>query len=109
MTERKKKPGPAPRLYELNGRKLTLTECAAIAGLTKSTLVARLRRGWPLQLAVHLPPMEARTCTAFGRCLTACGRAIQPHQQPGGISELPEPARDRRGESQNSFRSVMEE
>ena len=52
LTARTKDPA---RLYEVNGRMMTILEMATEAGLNKSTVAGRLKRGWPPEDAMSVP------------------------------------------------------
>lgn len=52
LTARTKDPA---RRYEVNGRMMTILEMATEAGLTKSTVAGRLKRGWPPADAMSVP------------------------------------------------------
>lgn len=45
--------------YEVNGRMMTILEMATEAGLTKSTVAGRLKRGWTLADTMSTPPLSS--------------------------------------------------
>jgi hypothetical protein len=50
--------GPAPKLYECNGRRLTLRQWSAEMGLSHACLASRVRYGIPLDRELHSHPIR---------------------------------------------------
>ncbi|MGK9053127.1 hypothetical protein [Neorhizobium petrolearium] len=55
------------KLYTFNGKTLTATEWAGIAGIKLKTFHSRLRKGWTFDLAITVPPGERLGRFAHGR------------------------------------------
>lgn len=64
--------------YEVDGIEATISAHAERLGIKRQTVYSRLRKGWPIQLALKcdkLDPIEIRRCRDRGGFLTTCSPA----------------------------------